>query len=98
MTTTPYSHGYLRLGGKPLPPMNSALYAPKSEPIQVRADPGSHPDMELGAPVSHVGMSRDQARGSGFTGDQCDNCNSMRMKVSGHCTVCEDCGTTTGCS
>lgn len=38
------------------------------------------------------------ARQMGFTGDSCDTCGSMRMKVAGHCTVCEDCGTTTGCS
>ena len=43
-------------------------------------------------------MGRAQALQSGFTGDQCSNCNSMRMKISGHCMVCEDCGTTTGCS
>ena len=41
---------------------------------------------------------RAQAQMQGYTGDQCSNCNSMRMKVSGHCMVCEDCGTTTGCS
>jgi ribonucleoside-diphosphate reductase alpha chain len=41
---------------------------------------------------------RAQALMQGYTGDQCSNCNSMRMKVSGHCMVCEDCGTTTGCS
>ena len=41
---------------------------------------------------------RTEAQMKGYTGDQCSNCNSMRMKVSGHCMVCEDCGTTTGCS
>ena len=41
---------------------------------------------------------RAEARMKGYTGDQCSNCSSMRMKVSGHCLVCEDCGTTTGCS
>jgi ribonucleoside-diphosphate reductase alpha chain len=41
---------------------------------------------------------RAQAQMQGYTGDQCSTCNSMRMKVSGHCMVCEDCGTTTGCS
>ena len=41
---------------------------------------------------------RVEARMKGYTGDQCSACNSMRMKVSGHCQVCEDCGTTTGCS
>ena len=41
---------------------------------------------------------REIARASGYTGDTCSNCQGIRMKVSGHCTVCEDCGTTTGCS
>jgi ribonucleoside-diphosphate reductase alpha chain len=41
---------------------------------------------------------RKQAQMQGYTGDMCSNCNSTRMKISGHCQVCEDCGTTTGCS
>ena len=49
-------------------------------------------------PSQDLGMLRSQAQMQGYTGDQCSNCNSMRMKVSGHCMVCEDCGTTTGCS
>ena len=34
----------------------------------------------------------------GFTGDQCDNCGSMKMQQTGHCKTCAECGTTTGCS
>jgi ribonucleoside-diphosphate reductase alpha chain len=34
----------------------------------------------------------------GYTGEQCGNCSSMRVKRNGSCTVCEDCGTTSGCS
>ncbi|MEM5807433.1 MAG: hypothetical protein QW474_03560 [Candidatus Aenigmatarchaeota archaeon] len=34
----------------------------------------------------------------GYTGDMCSSCGSMRVKRSGTCAVCEDCGTTTGCS
>jgi ribonucleoside-diphosphate reductase alpha chain len=49
-------------------------------------------------PSSDLSQRRTQAQLQGYTGDQCSNCNSMRMKVSGHCMVCEDCGTTTGCS
>ena len=41
---------------------------------------------------------RMQSIQQGYTGDMCSNCNSMRMKISGHCQVCEECGTTTGCS
>jgi ribonucleoside-diphosphate reductase alpha chain len=43
-------------------------------------------------------LDKGAARQSGYTGDQCTNCFSMRMRVAGHCMVCEECGTTTGCS
>lgn len=39
-----------------------------------------------------------EARAKGYTGEQCANCNSMRVKRNGSCTVCDDCGTTSGCS
>ena len=48
--------------------------------------------------VGPAKLSRQQAVNSGFTGDQCSNCGSMQMKISGHCQVCSECGTTTGCS
>jgi len=38
------------------------------------------------------------AVGGGYTGDQCDSCGSARMRRNGSCLVCDDCGTTTGCS
>ncbi len=38
------------------------------------------------------------ARSMGFTGETCKNCNSIRMVQSGTCSVCLDCGHTTGCS
>lgn len=58
-------------------------------------DPPKVADTELAiAPA----MSAQQAREQGFTGNSCTNCGSMQMKVSGHCEVCSECGTTTGCS
>lgn len=44
-----------------------------------------------------VGNSK-EAQSFGYTGEQCSNCSSMRMKRNGSCIVCEDCGSTTGCS
>jgi len=38
------------------------------------------------------------ARQIGYTGEQCISCGSIRVKRNGSCTVCEDCGSTTGCS
>jgi ribonucleoside-diphosphate reductase alpha chain len=38
------------------------------------------------------------ARAQGYTGEMCGSCGSSRVKRNGTCTVCEDCGTTSGCS
>jgi ribonucleoside-diphosphate reductase alpha chain len=38
------------------------------------------------------------AKAIGYTGEQCEFCGSIRVKRSGSCTVCEDCGSTSGCS
>ncbi|NTV91775.1 MAG: vitamin B12-dependent ribonucleotide reductase, partial [Chlorobiaceae bacterium] len=52
------------------------------------------------AAESSTGMKSQvlQARVQGYTGEQCENCGSMRVRQNGTCKVCEDCGTTTGCS
>ncbi len=42
--------------------------------------------------------TRAEAKTKGYTGEMCSSCGSMRVKRSGSCGVCEDCGTTTGCS
>jgi ribonucleoside-diphosphate reductase alpha chain len=40
----------------------------------------------------------DFSRRAGYTGDGCASCGSMRVRRNGTCVVCEDCGTTSGCS
>lgn len=64
-------------------------------------DPVQRVELEKILAPTEVGppkVERNHALQMGYTGDQCSNCNSMRMKIAGHCMVCEDCGTTTGCS
>ncbi len=39
-----------------------------------------------------------KAKAQGYTGEKCSNCGSMKMRRNGTCMLCEDCGTTTGCS
>ncbi len=39
-----------------------------------------------------------EAKARGYTGESCPVCGSMRMRQSGSCAICEDCGTTSGCS
>lgn len=43
-------------------------------------------------------LTQAEARSAGYTGSICDICGSTRMRVAGHCMVCEECGSTTGCS
>ncbi len=38
------------------------------------------------------------SREQGYTGDCCQKCGSDKMKRSGACTVCCECGETGGCS
>lgn len=37
-------------------------------------------------------------RAKGFTGNECTTCGSIHMVIAGHCEVCTDCGTSSGCS
>ncbi|NLO18493.1 MAG: vitamin B12-dependent ribonucleotide reductase [Ignavibacteria bacterium] len=39
-----------------------------------------------------------QAKLIGYTGETCEYCGSIRVKRNGSCTVCEECGGTSGCS
>ncbi|MBF0431999.1 MAG: adenosylcobalamin-dependent ribonucleoside-diphosphate reductase [Fibrobacteria bacterium] len=39
-----------------------------------------------------------ESRQAGYTGDACSSCGSLRVRQNGTCTVCDDCGTTSGCS
>ncbi|MFH0713697.1 MAG: LAGLIDADG family homing endonuclease [Candidatus Micrarchaeota archaeon] len=41
---------------------------------------------------------RVDAKTFGYTGEQCGKCGSMKVKRNGACSVCMDCGETTGCS
>lgn len=105
--TVPISSGFVRGGANANP--DWAIKALGKNPVTV--DWGSDklhaaiaeeatpkPDLSITLLESEKAMGRTQAVQSGYTGDQCSNCSSMRMKISGHCMVCEDCGTTTGCS
>jgi ribonucleoside-diphosphate reductase alpha chain len=39
-----------------------------------------------------------RARLAGYTGESCASCGSVRVRRNGTCVVCEDCGSTSGCS
>jgi len=39
-----------------------------------------------------------RAKRLGYTGEQCMNCSSLRVRRNGTCLLCEDCGMTSGCS
>jgi hypothetical protein len=48
--------------------------------------------------IAQPALTATTAKTIGFTGNSCTQCGSMRMQVAGHCEVCQECGTTTGCS
>lgn len=50
------------------------------------------------AVVSEVETQAIDFREQGYSGDVCTNCQGVRLRWAGHCQVCDDCGTTTGCS
>ena len=76
----------------------STAYKPEPGVAPAAFNAGELAPVPSPPPGQSTGQLRAQALMQGYTGDQCTTCNSMRMKVSGHCMVCEDCGTTTGCS
>jgi len=52
----------------------------------------------FGGNGSKPAMQAKEALRIGYTGEQCSSCGSIRVKRNGSCTVCEDCGATSGCS
>lgn len=77
-------------GGKTiLPPIESE----ETEELELGLFPTTDQNPEI-TPSSN----KMNAIASGYTGEQCEQCGSIRVKRSGSCTVCEDCGTTSGCS
>ncbi|MCA1917822.1 MAG: vitamin B12-dependent ribonucleotide reductase [Flavobacterium piscis] len=45
-----------------------------------------------------ITFEKEDAVSMGYTGEQCEVCGSVRVRKNGTCSVCEDCGHTTGCS
>lgn len=43
-------------------------------------------------------MGKTKAPAVEYTGNPCNQCGSARMRRSGSCSVCEDCGESGGCS
>lgn len=41
---------------------------------------------------------RPAARDQGYSGDICGQCQGCRLRRNGACLLCEDCGSTSGCS
>lgn len=51
-----------------------------------------------GKPAAAPSLTVTAAKESGYTGDPCTTCGSMRMVRSGACAKCDECGNTSGCS
>lgn len=74
---------------KPIATFNTPPALPKRDPAPV---------LQAEAATVRIGASKALlAKAQGYTGEMC-SCGSSRVKRNGACTVCEDCGTTSGCS
>lgn len=67
------------------------LFAEAAKTLQFRA---LYEEME---PLHRANGEMSSAVEMGYTGDVCPSCGGLRMKRSGTCTTCEDCGSTSGC-
>lgn len=59
---------------------------------------GYHTRRKAAAEVSSPTAAHRQAVAQGYTGDICEHCGECRMKRNGACLVCDNCGTSGGCS
>ena len=102
------SSGFHRLGansgklkgwsnsGTAYPPgMTDMMVSPESLGAFLEANPIPSVDPAGFEPVPD---KRAMARASGYTGDECQTCGSVRMRNNGTCKVCDDCGSSSGCS
>jgi ribonucleoside-diphosphate reductase alpha chain len=76
------------------------LHVKPVSPGPAAASPALAPAAPASAAAEPDGTLRalDQARRAGYTGESCASCGSVRVRRNGTCVVCEDCGTTSGCS
>lgn len=86
-----------RWGGNGLYPMKSSAEWEEERNRRLGAaeqtiEPAAFPEVDT------VGAAAERSRAQGYTGDACSTCGQFRMKQAGHCLVCDECGTTTGCS
>lgn len=90
----PWSNSMQALGYAKIAEVETDITVKDGETFTIDVPAITPGTFDLGPPK----MTATQAKATGFTGDQCSHCGSMRMRISGHCQCCDDCGTTTGCS
>ncbi|MCX8166757.1 MAG: vitamin B12-dependent ribonucleotide reductase [Candidatus Micrarchaeota archaeon] len=66
--------------------------------IDIKEFEGSDKEIHLNDEIKTDISKTLEFKSKGYTGDMCSSCGSMRVRRSGTCAVCEDCGTTNGCS
>lgn len=66
--------------------------------LQLVSSGNGNSDKAMTAEKVEKSKSSSEAKQFGYTGEQCTSCGSMRVRRNGSCTVCEDCGNTSGCS
>lgn len=81
------------------PPLVVAAEAPAPAPLpSVTMTNSTVTEAPTPAVLTPEAQATAAHRASGFTGNVCDQCGGVHMIRSGTCELCNDCGSTTGCS
>jgi len=81
--------------GKPAKPFIISDFVKRETEKKIRDAKAEKPGHEE---TSEEELNIKKAKSMGYTGEQCPGCGSMRVMKNGSCMVCQDCGSTTGCS
>ncbi|MBR9701208.1 adenosylcobalamin-dependent ribonucleoside-diphosphate reductase [Candidatus Woesearchaeota archaeon] len=71
-------------------------YLERDDLVHIKEAPARKTHQTVLAETS--GKAIQEAKDQGFTGEECSECGSLKMKQNGTCNLCLDCGSTTGCS
>jgi len=79
-------------------PLDEVKEAPSKLAVQTVFDSSSANSISVKKESLQLKDETSTAKSKGYTGEACRECGSMKVRRNGTCTVCEDCGSTSGCS
>lgn len=82
----------------PYPENGTTSHITTQKPVETTTTTESKTEMKTPTDTKIPELTFKEAIILGYTGEQCEQCGSMKVRKNGTCSVCEECGHTTGCS